>query len=778
VNLSVFQKGLVVVAIPLLFQLSFVLVVVQLRRESVAAEWWTAHTREVIAGAGEVRVLVADGTVSARGYVITADPAFAAGFHHTRAVLPGRLDALERLVSDNPGQAERARAVRAAAVAVVDWQTELVGAVAAGATGDAVARVRTREGEERRAAFHTAVGAFVAEEERLSRERAAALERSRERLSALLALGGVAAVVATLLAAAVFRRGIAGRFAALEDRARRLAAGERLPAPPPGGDEIAGLERTFHGMAAELTQSAAAVRDLYDQAPCGYHSIDAAGTVLAMNRTALGWLGAAEGDVIGRKRFADFVAPGSRAAYAATVERVVAHGSAADVELELVRADGTTFPVLLNSSAETDAAGRFVRSRTTLTDLTERKRAEAATRALADVTRNVPVGLITFRLAPGEPDGGLTLVAGSGNECAARMLGFSFDESIGRRIDEVFPAIPGDILRRYTAVAAGGTPDDLGELCYGDARVAERWWSAHAFPLPERAVGIAFQDISARKRAETEVRRLNEQLERRVQERTAELERANRDLAQKNAENEMFVYSVSHDLRSPLVNLQGFSKELEKACKWLGELFADESLPAAVRQRGSALLAGEVAKSLGFIQSAVMRLSGIIDALLQLSRVGRVDYRWEAVDVGQVVARVVTAAQGTIAARGASVTVGALPPAHGDRVAVEQLFGNLIGNALTYLDPARPGVIEVGALEAAGGAVTYYVRDNGLGIAEAHKQKIFQAFQRAHPGVGSGEGLGLAIVARVAERHRGRVWVESRPGAGSTFYVSLPAAPR
>ena len=298
-----------------------------------------------------------------------------------------------------------------------------------------------------------------------------------------------------------------------------------------------------------------------------------------------------------------------------------------------------------------------------------------------------------------------------------------------------------------------------------------------------RAMAAALiHDMAERQRAEAEVRRLNEELEKRVQVRTAELEIANRDLAEKNAENEMFVYSVSHDLRSPLVNLQGFSKELEKACRGLSAVFAEESVPADARYRGQALLDGKIAKSVGFIQTAVIRLSTIIDALLRLSRAGRVDYRWEAVNVAEVVTRVVGAAQGTIGEKAAAIQIGDLPPAWGDRSAVEQLFGNLIVNALTYLDNTRSGVIEVGCLPTGSVGVPtgfrgYYVRDNGLGIAEGHRQKIFQAFQRAHPGIGSGEGLGLAIVARVVERHRGRVWVESTPGAGSTFYVTLPVPP-
>jgi PAS domain S-box-containing protein len=649
VNLTIFQKGLVLLAVPLVFQLAFVVVIVRFQRHHTEAERLAVHTKEVIAQAHEIQTGISDASAAVRGSVIGRDPAFVEPYRDAVRDLPGRLDALDELVSDNPTQGPRARSVRAAADAVLAWQDEVVRLVGAGATEEAANRVRSGRGMALMTDFRKEVAAFLAEEERLDRERTTALEESRARLNALFAAGGGAAVACTLLLAYGFRRGIARRFAALEANANRLASGAPLAAPLTGVDEIARVDRAFRDMAAALTRAADEVRDLYDNAPCGYHSVDPEGTLIAVNRTELRWLGYEAAEVVGRVRFADLLAPGSRGAYWATFARVKEHGSATDVELELVRKDGTTFPVLLNSTALRDAEGRYLRSRTTLTDLTERKRAEGA------------------------------------------------------------------------------------------------------------------------------VLRLNAELEDRVRVRTDELETANRDLAQKNAENEMFVYSVSHDLRSPLVNLQGFSKELEKACRGLAELLAEEGVPADVRRRGQTVLDGKVTKSVGFIQAAVTRLSNIIDALLRLSRAGRVDYRWEAVDVAQIASQVVRAAQLTITERGAIVTVGALPPARGDRTAIEQVFGNLIGNALTYLDPARPGIIEVGALEAADGTRTYFVRDNGLGIAEGHRQKIFQAFQRAHPGVGTGEGLGLAIVARAVERHRGRVWVESRPGEGSTFYVTLPA---
>jgi PAS domain S-box-containing protein len=453
----------------------------------------------------------------------------------------------------------------------------------------------------------------------------------------------------------VFRLGFSRRFATLESNVRRLAAGEKSP-PIRGGDEIARLDLAFRDLTAELMNKSGEVRDLYDNAPCGYHSLAADGTFVMVNATELGWLGYAAEEMLGRMKFPELLTERSRQVFLDNFSQFKRVGAVHDLEFEMIRKDGSVFPILLNASSVRDAKGNYIRSRTTLIDITERKRAEDA------------------------------------------------------------------------------------------------------------------------------MRRLSEGLEESVRARTSELAEAYRELIHRNSENEMFVYSVSHDLRSPLVNLQGFSRELEKGSQGLAGLLEAEAVPAEIRDRARSILSGKMNQSLGFIRNAVLRLSGIIDALLRLSRAGRVEYRWQTIDMDRLAAHVVGATQSTITERGASVRVGRLPTTWGDRNAVEQLLANLVANALTYLDPTRPGQIEIGCLpqgarEISDGFHGYYVRDNGLGIAEAHQQKIFQAFQRAHPGVGSGEGLGLAIVARVAERHRGRVWVESCPGQGSTFFFALPAAP-
>ncbi|WP_118179871.1 sensor histidine kinase [Paraburkholderia phosphatilytica] len=261
--------------------------------------------------------------------------------------------------------------------------------------------------------------------------------------------------------------------------------------------------------------------------------------------------------------------------------------------------------------------------------------------------------------------------------------------------------------------------------------------------------------------------------------RADELARTNETLRQQTQENETFIYSVSHDLRSPLVNLQGFSKELIHACDDLREAVRESSLPGDEREHIDRLIDEDIGEALHYLQTAVLRASHIIDALLRLSRVGRVEYRHQEVDVRDIVQRVVDAMQVSIRARGAQVVQGELPAVWGDPTALEQIFANLIGNAVNYLNPAREGRIEIGTTPPPPGVHSlriFYIRDNGLGIPAMALPRLFSAFQRLHGNVAAGEGVGLALVRRMVERHGGRVWAESTEGVGTTFYLSLPEA--
>jgi signal transduction histidine kinase len=254
---------------------------------------------------------------------------------------------------------------------------------------------------------------------------------------------------------------------------------------------------------------------------------------------------------------------------------------------------------------------------------------------------------------------------------------------------------------------------------------------------------------------------------------TARLQATLDELRRKNTEVEAFVYIVSHDLRAPLVNLQGFVRELDESCARLKALAASEEMH---NKEIAEVLDGEVAGALRFISASSAKFDRLIKALLNLSRQGRQTYKWTLVDVQELVAGTVASLQQLLDESGASLRVGLLPPAFADENSLSQIFSNLITNAVKYREPERPLEIEVGG-ETECEFVRYWVRDNGLGLPGASKDRVFQAFQRFHPQRAEGDGMGLALVHRIAERHGGKAWVESQEGVGSAFYFSVPASP-
>jgi PAS domain S-box-containing protein len=371
------------------------------------------------------------------------------------------------------------------------------------------------------------------------------------------------------------------------------------------------------------------------------------------------------------------------------------------------------------------------------------------------------------------------------NRGAERTFGYLADEVIGKPLDLLIPVRFLDVHHKHMAAFAASAVD---ARVMGERRpVHGRRKDGTEFPADVTIskfrdggrlyLNAILRDVTEQVRAEEAIRALNQELEERVKARTAELEETNRQLARKNEENETFVYSVSHDLRSPLVNLEGFSRELALSCDEVKRVLTDPAMPPKLRAKAEAILGQEVHESIGYIRAGVARLTGIIDALLRLSRVGRVQYEPRQTAVGLIVERVVQALRLTIDEKRATVAVGPLPDAWADPVAVEQVFGNLVGNALNYLSPNRPGQVEVGSAPAEPCVRTYFVRDNGVGIPAAHRTQLFQAFRRLHPGLAPGEGMGLVMVRRMLERLGGRVWFESVEGEGTTFYFTLPATP-
>ena len=264
-------------------------------------------------------------------------------------------------------------------------------------------------------------------------------------------------------------------------------------------------------------------------------------------------------------------------------------------------------------------------------------------------------------------------------------------------------------------------------------------------------------------------------LESHVAERTRQLESTVAELHRKNEEVEAFVYIVSHDLRSPLVNVQGFGRQLTRACETIRQAVAgarDGQVPATALQ---APVEVALPQALRFINAGVNKMDSLLNGLLQYSRLGRVTLTIRPLDMNALLAEIVAAMRFQLNEARAEVYVEALPAGLGDSAHTSQVFANLLDNALKYRAPDRPLRVAIsGRLE--GGQAVYTVADNGIGIAPEHQAKVFEIFHRLNPDIAGGEGLGLTIAQRVLERQKGRIWVESAVERGSTFHVSLPAA--
>jgi signal transduction histidine kinase len=269
-----------------------------------------------------------------------------------------------------------------------------------------------------------------------------------------------------------------------------------------------------------------------------------------------------------------------------------------------------------------------------------------------------------------------------------------------------------------------------------------------------------------REQARRELADMNNNLEAKIEERTAELRDANNEI-------QRFAYIVSHDLRSPLVNIMGFTTEIESIKKDIFDTLSTMQKSDTEEAQKTLDLSRDFDESLEFIKGSIGKMDRLINSILKLSREGQRSFKPEYVSMDQLIKSITDAVAHQAAENDIEITIEPLPPLKSDRLALEQIFSNLVDNALKYTQPGRPGRVRIrGRVENS--QVVYEVEDNGRGIAPEDHQRVFDLFRRAGLQDRKGEGIGLAHTRALVRRLGGYMTLKSEFGSGSTFIVTLP----
>ena len=413
------------------------------------------------------------------------------------------------------------------------------------------------------------------------------------------------------------------------------------------------------------------------------------------------------------------------------------------IEKRYLRKDGSTVWVALTMVVERDASGAAQYEIAVFDDITARKDAEAALRESEERFRSL-TQLSSDWYWEQDENFALRFMSRRMGE----RTGLDAAAFIGRkRWDQPALNLTDEDWARHRASLERHEPFRDFEMERPNPAGGTRWVSVTGEPVYDengrfrgyRGVG---SDVTQRKQAEAELRRAHDELASKAEE-----------LQRSNAELEQFAYVASHDLQEPLRMVSSYTQLLAKRYK--------DQLPSDAQE------------FMQFMVDGAARMKQLIEDLLAYSRVGTKGKEFVAVSLEAPLKRALTNLRAAIQESGAAVTADALPTVDGDEVQLAQIFQNLIGNALKFRGAAAPH-IHVGAVEEAG-EWHISVADNGIGIEPQYFERIFMLFQRLHAmGEYPGTGIGLAICKKVAERHGGRIWVSSQPGAGSTFHFTLP----
>jgi PAS domain S-box-containing protein len=671
-----------------------------------------SHSYQLLAESGGLVATLKDAETGARGFVLSGNPDFLEPYEVARGRIGEQLLALKHLEKHHPHQQKRIDELAPFIEMRIRSATELMDVFGLNGPTAAQKLVASEEWKTAMDSIETFVS-DLQEEERIFLElRLLQHESGLSRSITFFSLLTILVIILFTALYLVIERG-------LTERQR---------------SEVA------------LREAAREIEDLYHNAPCGYHSLDASGTFVQINATELSWLGWSREEVVGKMRFLDFLSVAGTELFKQSFPKFLENGSIKDLEFEMKRRDGSTFWVLLSATALIDDRGNFVRSRSTMFDITDKRRALEELHlqtnlydTLLKTQSNLGEGVIMT-----ETDRIIFV-----NEAFCRITGYPEVEIMALgSIFELIPAQRRDAAReQVTDFLRGETVDTRREMLivHKTGRLVDLEIASEVIRAggPPRLIAIV-RDITARKNAERATRTLNASLKRKGE----ELELANKEL-------ETFSYTVSHDLRSPLRHIGGFVELLQKHAGH------------TIDEKGN--------RYLGIITTAAKHMGDLIDDLLVFSRMGRADLMNTRVDLTSLAQDVIQGLEPDTQGRKIQWKLGSLPEVLGDPSMLRMVFVNLISNALKYTRPRPVAVIELDSRKEENGDWVVWVKDNGVGFDMNYVHKLFGVFQRLHSSDEfEGTGIGLATVQRIMLRHGGRVWVEGKLGEGAIVYCAFP----
>jgi PAS domain S-box-containing protein len=404
-----------------------------------------------------------------------------------------------------------------------------------------------------------------------------------------------------------------------------------------------------------------------------------------------------------------------------------------DCQFRLLLKDGTLKDIEAKGKVFRDENGKPMRMIGTNQNITEHKQAERKIESLARFPAENPNPV--FRIS----DDGTVLY---NNKAGSELLDVSQCNDANRMLKH---------LHKYMSKAL-----KLSEPLQSEITCCDKVYSLTFAPVAEsNYVNVYGLEITARKRAEQARKRLSK-----------ELEIKNKDL-------ESILYAASHDLKSPLVNIQGFSHELGQSCELVRSALAGVDQKVDTAKVMEIALNEDIPQALGYIMASSAKMDSLLSGLLDISRLDSIAISVKPIDVNAMMANVIEHIKYQITKAGVQLDIQTLPACVGDISQINRVFTNLLTNALKFLDKSRSGTIYISG-ESLNDDSVYCVADNGIGIAAEHQEKIFEIFYQLEPDKRKGDGLGLTIAKRITERHNGRIWVESEVGKGSKFFVTLP----